>query len=169
MLFTKPPPFDSISAALIPSASPSRWSLLGTGTNILHTLLPYSHVTDLSILKCPAHLQSKDAFAALLEPSASKWIDNLVKYRGYSYLIEGLSEDAKLLHFCSRHPLSEETLRGLASKRLLSLHVDIRPYPPMSRRPVSPSLTSSTSLSKSSICCVPLRATRPWGTGFLLK
>ena len=128
-----------------------QWSLLGTGTDILHTILPYSSVTDLSLLECPTHLQSKEVFTALLEPSPSKWIDNLVKYRGCSYLIEGLSEDAKLLHFASINPLSEETLRGLASKRLLSLHVDIQPssqwlgeplLPPSLLPPLFPNLQS---------------------------
>jgi hypothetical protein len=100
-----------------------KWPLTGTGTDILHTLLPYSPVIDLYLYRCPTHLQSKVAFTALLEPSSSKWVNNLVKYNGPCYLLDGLSEDAKLLHFCSRKSLAEETLRGLASKRLLSLHV----------------------------------------------
>ncbi len=105
-----------------------QWPLRGTGTDILHTLLPYSPVIDLSLSSCPTNLQSKVAFAALLELSPSKWADNLVRYTGTSYLIEGLSKEAKLLHFCSRNSLSEESLRGIASKRLLSLHVSIEMY-----------------------------------------
>lgn len=105
-----------------------QWPLQGTGTDILHTLLPYSPVIELSLSSCPAHLQSKVAFAALLALSPSKWVNNLVRYTGTSYLIEGLSKEAKLLHFCSRNSLSEESLRGLASKRLLSLHVSIEMY-----------------------------------------
>ena len=102
-----------------------QWPLLGTGVEILHTLLPYSPVIDLSLLWCPTYLQSKVAFAALLKLSPSKWINNVVRYTGPPYLIQGLSKDAKLLHFCSRHSLSEETLLGLASKRLLSLHISL--------------------------------------------
>ena len=102
-----------------------QWPLRGPGIDILDTLLPYSSVTDLSLFWCPPHLQSKVAFATLLELSPFKWINNVVRYTGTSYLIEGLSEDAKLLHFCSRNSLSEETLRGIASKRLLSLHINI--------------------------------------------
>ena len=101
------------------------WPLLGTGADILHTILPYSSVTDLSLPWCPRHLLSKVAFAALLARSPSNWINNLVRYQGPSYLIEGISEDARLLHLCSTNPLSAETLHGLASKRLLSLHVDV--------------------------------------------
>jgi hypothetical protein len=97
------------------------WSLRGPGTDILHTLLPYSPIIDLSLF---GWFQSQVAFDALLELKPPKWANNLVRYTGPSYLIEGLSEDAKLLHFCSTNSLSEEeTLRGLASKRLLSLHV----------------------------------------------
>jgi hypothetical protein len=118
--------------------------LTGTGTDILHTLLPYSPVTDLSLSWCPTRLQSKVAFAALLERSPSKWINNIVRYTGASYLIEGLSEDAKLLHFCSRNSLSEETLRGVASKRLLSLHVNIEQYcRSLGERHIPPSLLPS--------------------------
>ena len=83
---------------------------------------------DLSLFDCPTDLLSKVAFAALLERSPSKWIDNLVRYKGPSYLIEGLSEDAKLLHLCSTNPLSGETLHGLASTRILSLHVNVELY-----------------------------------------
>jgi hypothetical protein len=102
------------------------WTLQGPGTKILHTLLPYSPVIDLSLF---GWFQSKVAFDALLEPKPPKWANNLVRYTGPFYLIEGLSEDAKLLHFCSINSLSEEeTLRGLASKRLLSLHVIIETY-----------------------------------------
>ena len=139
-----------------------QWPLLNTSTDILHTLLPYSHVTDLTLFGCPVHLRSKDAFAAFLEPSPSKWIDNLVKYRGYSYLIEGLSEDAKLLHFCSTDPLSEETLRGLSSKRLLSLHVDIQLYPRSREEPhLPPSLLPSLFPNLQSVACLPVQL----GTG----
>jgi hypothetical protein len=100
-----------------------QWPLLGAGTDILHTILPYSPVIDLSLFSCPMSLQSKAAFDALLEVRPPKWVNNLVRYTGTSYLIEGLGEDAKLLHFYSTNPLSEDSLRGLASKRLLSLHV----------------------------------------------
>ena len=102
-----------------------QWPLLGTAVEILYTLLPYSPVIDLSLFWCPPYLQSKRAFAALLELSPLKWINNVVRYTGPPYLIQGLSKDAKLLHFCSRHSLSEETLLDLASKRLLSLHIDL--------------------------------------------
>ena len=108
-----------------------QWPLRGTGTDILHTLLPYSPVIDLSLCWCPTHPKSKVAFDALRQISPSKWtkwVNNLVRYTGTSYLIEGLSEDAKLLHFCSSNSLSEEILRGIASKRLLSLHVNIEVY-----------------------------------------
>ena len=105
-----------------------QWSLLGPGIDILHTLLPYSPIIDLSLFGCPTHLQSKVAFAALLDLSPLKWANSLVRYTGNPYLIEGLSEDAKLLHFCCRNSLSEETLRGIASKRLLSLHTDIESF-----------------------------------------
>jgi len=102
-----------------------KWPLLGSGTDILHTILPYSPVVDLSLYCCPERLQSKVAFAALLKLSPPQWVNNLVRYTGTSYLIEGLSEDAKLLHFCSYNSLSEESLQGLASKRLLSLHATL--------------------------------------------
>ena len=150
-----PPTIPSRSHQL-PQLHRIQWSLLGTGTDILHTLLPYSHVTDLSLLGYPTHLWSKDAFTAFLELSPRKWINNLVKYRGYSYLIEGLSKDAKLSHLCSTNTLSEETLRCLASKRLLSLHVDIhlspllleQPYLPLSLLPpLFPNLQSVAYLS----------------------
>ena len=145
------PPSITFRPHQFPQLHRIQWCILGTGPDILRTILPYSHVTDLSLHGRPTHPQSKVAFTALLEPGASKWIDNLVKYRGYSYLIEGLSEDAKLQHFCSRNSLSEETLRGLASKRLLSLHVDIQPslqclgepfLPPSLLPPLFPNLQS---------------------------
>ena len=150
------PPSIRFRSHQFPQLRRIQWCLLGTGTDILHTILPYSHVTDLSLHGRLTHLQSKVACTALLKPSASKWIDNLVKYRGYSYLIEELSEDAKLSHFCSRNSFSEVTLRGLASERLLSLHVDIQPssqwlgepvLPPSLLPPLFPNLQSVVYLS----------------------
>ena len=135
-----------------------QWPLQGTGTDILHELLPYSPVTDLFLFGCPTHFQCKFAFAALLEPSPSKWIDNLVKYRGYSYLIEGLSEAAKLSHLCSTNPLSEETLRGLASQRLLSLHIDTPPYPQSLEEPcLPPSLLPPLFPNLQSVVCLSVQ------------
>ena len=135
-----------------------QWCLLGTGPDILHTILPYSPVTDLTLFGCPTHLQSKVAFAAFLEPSPSKWIDSLVKYRGCSYLIEGLSKDAKLLHFSSSNPLSEETLRGLASKRLLSLHAHTQLYPEsLGVRYLPPSLLPPLFPNLQSVACLPVQ------------
>ena len=99
-----------------------KWPLLGSGTDILHTILPYSPVVDLSLYCCPTRLQFNVAFATLLKLSPPKWVNNLVRYAGTPYLIEGLSEDAKLLHFRSSNSLSSESLQGIASKRLLSLH-----------------------------------------------
>jgi len=122
------PPSIPFRPGQFPRLHRIEWPLLGHGTNILHTLLPYSPVIDLSLFWCPTPLRSRAAFAALHELSPPKWVNNLVRYTGTSYLIEGLSEDAKLLHFCSRNTLSEESLRGLASKRLLSLHVKIEMY-----------------------------------------
>jgi len=119
LVFPPPIPFRPHQ---FPQLYQIKWPLLGSGTDILHTILPYSPVVDLSLYWCPEHLQSKVAFAALLKLSPPKWVNNLVRYTGPSYLIEGLSEDAKLLHFYSNNSLSEESLRGLASKRLLSLH-----------------------------------------------
>ena len=135
-----------------------KWPLPGTGTGILYTILPYSPVTDLSLLECPTHLRSKDAFTALLEPSSSEWINNLVKYRGCSYLIEGLSKDAKLLHFSSTNPLSEETLRGLASKRLLSLHSHTLMCPQsFEERFLPPSLLPPLFPNLQSVACLPMQ------------
>jgi len=105
-----------------------QWPLSGTKIDIFHTLLPYSSITDLYLLDDPNRLETKATFASLLEPSSSGWINKLVRYTGSSYLIEGLSEDASLLHFCSENPLSEGTLRGIANKRLLSLHVHVPWY-----------------------------------------
>jgi hypothetical protein len=122
------PPLIPFRPQQFPQLRRIQWPLLGAGTNILHTLLPYSPVIDLHLFWCPTHLQSRVAFAPLLELGSSEWVNNLVRYTGTSYLIEGLSEDAKLLHFCSTNPLSEESLRGLASKHLLSLHVSIVLY-----------------------------------------
>jgi hypothetical protein len=126
------------------------WPLQGPSRDVLHTLLPYSPVVDLSLSSCPTSLQSKAAFAALLELSPPKWVNSLVMYEGTSYLIEGLSEDAKLLHFCSTNSLSEDSLRGLASKRLLSLHIinetprwsEEPPFPPSLLPPLFPNLQS---------------------------
>ena len=116
-----------------------QWPLSGTGIEIFHTLLPYSPVIDISLL-CPTHLQSKVVFAALLELSTLKWINNVVRYTGPSCLLQGLSKDAKLLHFCSRNSLSEETLLGLASKRLLSLHINLESFfPPRPEGHIPPS------------------------------
>ena len=129
----KGPPFDSISAASIPSAPPNPVASTGHRyRDIPRTLTLFSRYRSFSFWvpnAFPIQDRYKIACAALLEPSPSKWIDNLVKYRGYSYLVEGLSEDAKLSHLCSTNPLSEETLHRLASKRLLSLHIDIPQYP----------------------------------------
>jgi hypothetical protein len=94
------------------------WPLHHPSTGILHTLLPYSPIIDLSLFQC---FDSRDASAALLELSP-KWANNLVRYMGPPYLIEGLGKDAKLLHFRSPYTLSEDEVRRLASKRLLSLH-----------------------------------------------
>jgi len=102
-----------------------KWPVTGLRIDIFHTLLPYSSITDLYLLGRPDRLVTKATFASLLEPSSSGWINKLVRYTGTPYLIEGLSEDANLLHFCSENPLSEGTLRGIANKRLLSLHVKV--------------------------------------------
>ena len=107
-----------------------QWPLSGAGTEILHTLLPYSPVIDLSLFLCPTHLPSNSAFAASLELSPLKWANDLVRFTGPSYIIQGLREDAKILHFCSKNWLSEETLLGLASKRLLSLHINLESFFP---------------------------------------
>jgi len=97
-----------------------RWPLTSLRTGIFHTLLPYSPITDLYLSGCSG---PKAEFAALLEPSPPRWINDLVRYTGTSCLIEGLRKDAKLLHYCSENPLSEVALRGIANKRLLSLHI----------------------------------------------
>jgi hypothetical protein len=131
------------------------WPLLGHGTEILHTLLPYSPIIDLSLISCPTHLQSKAAFDALLEVRPPKWANNLVRYTGISYLIEGLSEDAKLLHFCSRNSLSEESLQSLASKRLLSLHVLFGMYDESQLIP--PSLLPSLFPNLQSVMCLAVQ------------
>ena len=153
----------------LPQLHRIQWPLRGTGTDILHTLLPHSPVIDLSLCWCPTHLQSKVAFDALLRLSPSKWVNNLVRYTGTPYLIEGLSEDAKLLHFCSRDELSEETLRGIASKRLLSLHVNIEMYrrslgehhiPPSPLPSLFPSLQSVVWLTVQSSSAVRLFSQR---------
>ena len=152
------PPSIRFRPYQFPQLHQIQWSLQGTSTDILHTLLPYSHVTDLFLLGCPVHLRSKVAFAAFLEPSPSKWIVNLVKYRGYSYLIEGLSKDAKLLHFGSANALSEETLRGLASKRLLSLHVDpLVYYRSFEEQYLPPSLLPPLFPNLQSVACLPVQ------------
>jgi len=109
----------------LPQLRRLRWPLTSLRTGIFHTLLPYSPITDLYLLGRP---KTRASFAALLEPSSSGWINNLVRYTGTSHLIEGLSEDANLLHFCSENPLSQVTLRGIANKRLLSLHVGVEAY-----------------------------------------
>jgi hypothetical protein len=130
------------------------WPLQGPGADILHTLLPYSPVVDLSLFSCPT---SKSAFAALLELRPPKWVNNLVRYTGTSYLIEGLSEDAKLLHFCSRNSLSEESLRGLVTlgKRLLSLHVIFGMYD--EERLIPPSLLPSLFPNLQSVMCLAVQ------------
>jgi hypothetical protein len=130
------------------------WPLLDPGAEILHTLLPYSPVVDLSLLSCPTPLQSKVAFDALLEHGTPKWVNNLVRYTGTSYLIEGLGEDAKLLHFCSTNSLSEDSLRGLASNRLLSLHVKFEAYGRSpEEHPIPPSLVPSLFPNLQSVMC----------------
>ena len=124
----------------LPQLHRIQWPLSGPGIEILHTLLPYSPVIDLSLLLCPRHLHSKVAFAALLELIPLKWVNNVVRYTGPSYILQGLSKDAKLLHFCSRNSLSEETLLGLASKRLLSLHINLESFfPPRPEGHIPPS------------------------------
>jgi hypothetical protein len=119
------------------------WPLQGPNTSILHTILPYSPVVDLSLFSCPTTFQSNVAFTALLELRHPKWANKLVRYTGPSYLLQGLSEAAKLLHFCSTNSLSEEFLRGLASKGLLSLHVWTEMYRWSLEEQVPPSLLPS--------------------------
>jgi hypothetical protein len=119
------------------------WPLQDPSTDILHTLLPYSPVVDLSLFSCPTPLQSKVAFTALLGLRPPTWANNLVRYIGPSYIIEGLGEDAKLLHFCSTNSLSEEFLRGLASMHLLSLHVWTGMYHWSLEEQIPPSLLPS--------------------------
>lgn len=138
-------PSIPFSPGQLPQLQRLIWPLMEASTEVFHTLLPYSPVTDLSLPWCPDRLQTKRAFATLLKPSPSKWINRLVRYNGPSYLLEGLSEDAKLLHFCSSNSLSEEALRGFSSKRLLSLHVEIESFcmPFVERHHVSPSLLPS--------------------------
>ena len=125
LTFCAPIPFHPHQ---LPQLRLLKWPQTGLRTGIFHTLLPYSPITDLSLMGGRGVLETKAAFTTLLEPSSSGWINKLVRYMGTSYLIEGLSQDASLLHLCSRNSLSEVTLRGIANKHLLTLHVKVEWY-----------------------------------------
>ena len=134
-----------------------QWPLQGTGTDILHELLPSSTVTDLSLFGCPTHLRSKEAFTALLGPSPSRWIDNLVMYMGNSYPIEGLSENAKIITSLLYKPALRRNTPRLSEQEALKPACRYLNVPPFARRTVSPSLLPRLFPNLQSFACFSLQ------------